>query len=144
MVDTIDIRVGMMVSRKPRDAFHIAASDRQPLKKRLYQRRALELLIFAVGIAVLFPAQRTGNIMHHGGKLQNFLRVPVQPLQLSNRFRHRPDLEKMVDITNISPVKFDHPLCRSRNDHKSPPLKRGALLRHEKSGHIGMLQLQQL
>ena len=33
------------------------------------QRNALLLLIFSVGIAVLFPAQRAGDVMGDGGGL---------------------------------------------------------------------------
>lgn len=40
--------------------------------------------------------------MHHGGKLQNFLRVFVQSLQRSNRLCHRPYLEKMVNIVDAA------------------------------------------
>ena len=51
--------------------------------------------------------------MHHGSKLQKLLRVPVQPLQLSDGPCHRPDLEKMVNIMQVPVRKLDHPLyCR--------------------------------
>ena len=66
-----------------------------------------------VGIAVLLPAQRAGNVMHHGGKFQDLLRVSVQSFQFPDGLCHRPDLEKVVDIVVVSLVKRNHLLNRS-------------------------------
>ena len=113
VVDAIDVRVGVMVRDEPRNTLHIRALDGQPLEKRRHQRRALQLLMLPVGVAALLPAQRTGDVVYHGGQLQHLLRMPVQPLQLSDGPCHRPDLEKMVNIMQVSVRKLDHPLyCR--------------------------------
>ena len=47
-------------------------------------------------------------------------------------------LKEVVNVVEATFIKFDHLLCRNCNNHSFPPLKCGALFRHEKSGHIGM------
>ena len=65
------------------DLFCCHAGIRQELP---HQRGTLLLLIFTIGVAVLFAAERAGDIVGDGRHLQNKLRVCVQPLQLTNGF----------------------------------------------------------
>ena len=108
VVDAADVRIGMVVRGQPRNAVHVRTRSGQLCEKRLYQRRAFQLLMLAVGVAVFLPAQRAGDVVDHRGKLQLLLRVSVQPLQLSDGLCHGPDLEKMVDVMAVALVEFDH------------------------------------
>ena len=77
-------------------------------KEILHQRRAFQLLVFSISIAIFLPTQRAGNIMHHRRQLQRQLRLIIQPFLLSNGFGKRPYLEKMVDIVQVALIKGDH------------------------------------
>ena len=70
MVDAVNRAKRVVVRHQPDDALDRIGRDIGPFKKCPGQRRALLLLIFAVGVAVFFAAQRAGDVMNDGGKLE--------------------------------------------------------------------------
>ena len=87
------------------DLFRCHAGIRQELP---HQRGTLLLLIFTIGVAVLFAAERAGDIVGDGRHLQNKLRVCVQPLQLTNGFGIGPHTAQVRDVMDIPFGKGDH------------------------------------
>ena len=86
LVNAVDLRRAMVVPYQighTVDLYRCHAGIRQELP---HQRGTLLLLIFTIGVAVLFAAERAGDIVGDGRHLQNKLRVCVQPLQLTNGF----------------------------------------------------------
>ena len=61
-----------------------------------------------IGVAVLFAAERAGDIVGDGRHLQNKLRVCVQPLQLTNGFGIGPHTAQVRDVMDIPFGKGDH------------------------------------
>ena len=64
--------------------------------------------MLAVGVAVFIPAQRAGNVVNNGRKLQKLLRMRVQPLLFANGLRQRPNLQKVVNVVQIPLRTGDH------------------------------------
>ena len=108
VIQAVHMGIGMMMRHQPGNSLRHISFNRHVCKETLYQRRAFQLLVFSIGIAIFLPAQRAGNIMHHRRQLQRQLRLTIQPLLLSNGFSKRPYLEKMVDIVQVALIKGDH------------------------------------
>ena len=108
IVNAVDLRRAMVVPYQighTVDLFCCHAGIRQELP---HQRGTLLLLIFTIGVAVLFAAERAGDIVGDGRHLQNKLRVCVQPLQLTNGFGIGPHAAQVRDVMDIPFGKGDH------------------------------------
>ena len=70
VVDAVNRARRVVVRHQPDNALGRIGWDIGPFKKCPGQRRALLLLVFAVGVAVFFAAQRAGDVMNDGGKLE--------------------------------------------------------------------------
>ena len=62
----------------------------------------------AVGVAVFFAAERTGNVVSDGCDLQNELGFPVQMFQFPQGPGIGPDPNEVVDVVQISLRERDH------------------------------------
>ena len=78
VVDAVNRAKRVVVRHQPDDALDRIGWDIGPFKKCPGQRRALLLLVFAVGAAVFFAAQRAGDIMNDGCRLEEILSIRIE------------------------------------------------------------------
>ena len=108
VVDTVNIRVGMVMAHQIGYPLHLIPGQARVRQEAAHQGTALFLLPLAVGVAVFFPAQGAGDVMGDGGDLQCLLRLPVQVLQLADGFGVGPHAHKMVHVTQVPVGECDH------------------------------------
>ena len=76
------------------------------------------LLVLSVGISILFPAKRTGNIV---GKRRNFkdkLSIRIQSFQFTDCLCVGPHTDQMVYIVDITFGEYNHLLQYLRYGHR--------------------------
>ena len=128
MVRALDRAKRVVVRDQPDDALELIGGNVGTGKKIPCERRALELPIVAVRVAVFFAAQGAGNIVDDGGELQRLKCVFRQTLACADGGGIGVDLQKVVDVVLVSVREEDHLLHGFRNGHKNPPYDSASVL----------------
>ena len=118
MVRALDRAKRVVVRDQPDDALELIGGNIGTGKKIPCERRALELLIVAVRVAVFFAAQGAGNIVDDGGELQRLKCVFRQTLACADGGGIGVDLQKVVDVVEIGVLQQNHLLHGFRDGHK--------------------------
>ena len=108
IIDAINVRQRMMMPHQIHHALdHILIQSRAG-KKGARNRLSLDLLMLAVGMAVLFAAERTGDVVDDGGNLGHQPVARRELLALSDDLSEGMNLHEVIDVVMAAVRIVDH------------------------------------
>lgn len=112
VVDAVDVAVGVMMSDQIFDALDLRVAVAAELAQDcLGDAGPLLLLILAVPVAVFGFGLMDANVVENGRRLENELRLFVQPFQRADCRGQIVDLDEMLNAPGVAAVIAN---CRSK------------------------------